>query len=476
MQAVGPAAARQHAPRELVDDVDVVVLHDVVDVALVEAVGPEELVHHVHAVGLLDERGLRVAPALEPLLVGERLVAVDGAHLRREVGQDEELRVLRAYLLAPLVRKRHLARPLVDREEQVLLELARVLLAHLGEHLQLDVLVHLAHLGVLEEVHELLVLRHRVVDLVDAVLHLLDVAGLERLLRLLDEVVALRRLHAHDRRHHRVEVLVDVRRGERRRTGYDERRPRLVDEDRVHLVDDREVVPVLHHVLGTLRHAVVAQVVEAELAVRAVGDVARVLRAALLGVHRVLDAPDRQAEVLVEMAHPRRVAPREVVVHRHELHVLPGKRVEVERKRRDEGLALARLHLGYLALVEHDAADELDVERNHVPGEGVPADLGRRPAQVAARVLYECKRLGEYVVERLAFRDTVLELLGNSRKILVLEVFRLVFGLNAVDFAHDRPELLELAVVLRADDVFQKIHCIGYYTKNSAVHVERMNI
>ena len=158
---------------------------------------------------------------------------------------------------------------------------------------------------------------------------------------------------------------------------------------------------------------IVAQVVEAELAVRAVGDVARVLRAALLGVHRVLDAPHRQAEVLVEMAHPRRVAPREVVVHRHELHVLPGKRVEVERKRRDEGLALARLHLGYLALVEHDAADELDVERNHVPGEGVPADLRRRPAQVAARVLYECKRLGEYVVERLAFRDTVLELLGN---------------------------------------------------------------
>ena len=152
------------------------------------------------------------------------------------------------------------------------------------------------------------------------------------------------------------------------------------------------------------------------------------------------------------MAHPRRVAPREVVVHRHELHVLPGKRVEVERKRRDERLALARLHLGYLALVEHDAADELDVERNHVPGEGVPADLRRRPAQVAARVLYECKRLGEYVVERLAFRDTVLELLGNSRKILVLKVFRLVFRLNPVNFAHNRPELLELAGVLCPDN------------------------
>ena len=34
-------------------------------------------------------------------------------------------------------------------------------------------------------------------------------------------------------------------------------------------------------------------------------------------------------------------------------------------ERRDEGLALAGLHLGDLALVEDDAADELDVEVAH---------------------------------------------------------------------------------------------------------------
>ena len=66
-------------------------------------------------------------------------------------------------------------------------------------------------------------------------------------------------------------VLVDRLLG---RAGDDERRPRLVDQDRVDLVDDREVVAALHHRREVELH-VVAQVVEAELVVGAVGDVGR---------------------------------------------------------------------------------------------------------------------------------------------------------------------------------------------------------
>ena len=56
------------------------------------------------------------------------------------------------------------------------------------------------------------------------------------------------------------------------RAGDDQRRARLVDQDRVHLVDDREVVAALDHLAGVIDQ-VVAQVVEAELVVGAVGDV-----------------------------------------------------------------------------------------------------------------------------------------------------------------------------------------------------------
>ena len=64
------------------------------------------------------------------------------------------------------------------------------------------------------------------------------------------------------------------------RAGNDQRRARLVDQDRVDFVDDGVDVAALHHVLEPVLH-VVAQIVEAELVVGAVGDVAVVLLLAL---------------------------------------------------------------------------------------------------------------------------------------------------------------------------------------------------
>jgi hypothetical protein len=75
------------------------------------------------------------------------------------------------------------------------------------------------------------------------------------------------------------------------RSGDDQRGARLVDEDRVDLVDDRVVqrgVLAEHELVGAERH-VVAEEVEAELAVGEVGDVATVVVAARLVVVAVLD-------------------------------------------------------------------------------------------------------------------------------------------------------------------------------------------
>jgi hypothetical protein len=85
--------------------------------------------------------------------------------------------------------------------------------------------------------------------------------------------------------------------------GDDQRGARLVDEDRVDLVDDREVVAALDQLLLRPRH-VVAQVVEAELVVRAVGDVAGVLRAALGGDMLARMTPTDRPEEAVDPAHP----------------------------------------------------------------------------------------------------------------------------------------------------------------------------
>ena len=76
--------------------------------------------------------------------------------------------------------------------------------------------------------------------------------------------------------------------------------------------------------------------------------------------------------------------------------------------RGDEGLALAGLHLGDVALVEHDAAQHLDVERPH--------------AQRALGALAgDGERLEQEVVERLAVRVALTELGGLVAQLLVAE-------------------------------------------------------
>ena len=94
--------------------------------------------------------------------------------------------------------------------------------------------------------------------------------------------------------------------------GNDEWSTRFVDEYRIDFVDDGVDVAALHPVLQRLHH-VVAQIVEAELVVGAVGDVALVACAtrhrARLGV---VNAADGEPEVLVDVPHPLRVATGEI--------------------------------------------------------------------------------------------------------------------------------------------------------------------
>jgi hypothetical protein len=201
------------------------------------------------------------------------------------------------------------------------------------------------------------------------------------------------------------------------------------------------------HGLGQLDRHVVAQVVEAELGVRAVGDVAAVRRPAvrLLEVvgHLGLDHPDGHAEGLVDRPHPLGVALGEVVVHGHELDVHAGERVQVERERGDERLSLAGLHLGDAALVEHHPADQLDVEVAHAQRAfGRLADAG--------------EGLREQIVEVLALVEARAELLGLGAQGLVGEGGDLVF--EGVDLLDALVHALESATLARAQDLLEDAH------------------
>ena len=199
----------------------------------------------------------------------------------------------------------------------------------------------------------------------------------------------------------------------------------------VDLVDDGVGVPALHHVLEPVFH-IVAQIVEAELVVGAVGNVAVVGLLALLVVEAVDDDADGQAEESVNLPHPFSVALGEVIVDGDDMDAAAGERVEIDRQRRHQGLAFAGLHLGDAAFVQHHAADQLDVEM-----------------ALAERALAGLAHGGEgrnqNVVERGTFGELLFEFVSPGAQRLVGELFQLVF--QRVDFIDARPEGADAPVV-----------------------------
>ncbi len=198
---------------------------------------------------------------------------------------------------------------------------------------------------------------HQALDVVHALLGELDV-----LVLLVDGEILV--LHELLRNLVGLRVLVGRILG---RAADDERGTGLVDQDGVHFVHNAEVELALHQ-LGRVDRHVVAQVVEAELIVGTVGDVAVVARAALFGIEPVHDKAHGKAQELVHEAHLLRVTAGEVVVHRHHVHAVATETVQVDGEGCGKGLTFTGRHFGNRALVEHEAADHLHVERHHAEG------------------------------------------------------------------------------------------------------------
>ena len=219
--------------------------------------------------------------------------------------------------------------------------------------------------------------------------------------------------------------------------GDDERRARLVDQDGIDLVDDGVVQAALEALLDVHRH-VVAQIVETELVIGAVGDIGGVGGALLLGLHvRQVDA-HRHAEELEDLPHPFGVAIGEVVVDRDDVHALAGQRVEVRGQRRHQRLALAGLHLGDLAVMQHHAAQHLHVEVAHAQ-------------RALGGLAHHRERLGQQLVDARAVGVPLLQLVGFLPQRRVGQL--LERGLERVDLRHGVRVLLEQPLVAAAEDV-----------------------
>ncbi len=211
------------------------------------------------------------------------------------------------------------------------------------------------------------------------------------------------------------------------------------------LVDDGEVVRPLHHV-GRLVDEVVAQVVETELVVGAVGDVG-VVGALALGLRKAVhDDADAQAQELVDAAHPLGVAVGEVVVDGDDVDALALQRVQVDRQGRDQRLAFAGAHLGDAAVMQHHAADHLHVE----------VALAER---ALGGLAHHREGLVEDGIEAAAALDAAAQLVGLGAQRIIAQ--RRHLRLERVDPANAPQHLPDLAVVRGAEDFLEIEHARG---------------
>ena len=197
----------------------------------------------------------------------------------------------------------------------------------------------------------------------------------------------------------------------------------------------------LHFVADRVRH-IVAQVVEAEFVVRAVGDVCGVLLTTLHGVLAGDDHAGCEAEHAKYAAHDVTLVLREVVVDRHDMDAFAGERIEVCGQGRDEGLAFTGLHFGDFAAVECSAAHELH---------GVGA-LAECAACGFANGRESCDK---DVVERLAVSETLFELVRFFSKFIVGE-FEEAF-LDIINALSDVGEAFTLAAFTGTKDDVEKL-------------------
>ena len=128
----------------------------------------------------------------------------------------------------------------------------------------------------------------------------------------------------------------------------------------------------------------------------------------------------------------------------------PGERVEVERERRDERLALAGLHLGDPAEVQRGAAHDLHVEV-------------ALPDRARGGLPHGGERLGEQVVEEVDARvvvgrlvEAVPELVGERAELGVGAALHL--GLERGDLGRDRLEELELPAFAGVEELVEQAH------------------
>ena len=224
-------------------------------------------------------------------------------------------------------------------------------------------------------------------------------------------------------------------------SGNDERRAGLVYEDAVNFVNNREIQGALNLAIDRSFH-VVAEVIEAELAVGPVGDVTGVVVFSLGGLHADSDVPYRDTKEFEYGFGEIGADPDKVVIGRDQVSVHAFQSGHIYRRIARYGLSLAGGLFGNRTFVKHHARNELHVELVMV----------LRPPR---RFSHQCEDLRFDLLARLALSKSAAQLCAASEQLLVRKGAHL--RLERVDLRDDELQpRTDQALVARAANKLQK--------------------
>ena len=215
-------------------------------------------------------------------------------------------------------------------------------------------------------------------------------------------------------------------------TGDDQRSTGFIDKDGVDFVDYGEIKLALEFFFHAESH-VVTQVIETELVVGAVSDIGSIGFALFLRWLERCHDTDRQAQELVERAHPVGIPASQVVVHGYHVNALARQCVEVNAQGCYQGLAFTRTHFCDHAFMQGHAADQLYIEVTHAHDTltGFTADR---------------KGFWQQLVEGLTFGYAGLELFGLGAQLLIGQGNHLLF--EGIDDLYCLEHAFNFALVL----------------------------
>ena len=193
--------------------------------------------------------------------------------------------------------------------------------------------------------------------------------------------------------------------------GNDQRGARLINQDGVNLVNHGIVMAALHHI-AAVDHHVVAQIVKTHLVIRTVGNIAGIGLAALLSTQVMYDDANAHPQKTEQLTHLFALKFGQIVIDRNNVNALAAQRVQISGKAGSQRFAFTCLHLGDSALMQHDAADKLNVEGTQTQG-----TLGR--------LADDGKCLRQQLIQRLsAFLMAAAELLCLGGKFMIVQLLK----------------------------------------------------